>query len=76
MSLSTEQQFYSSQLGVVVFGAALGAQFTAVYESYLQAGGTQESVWDAALSLGAAQDLYPSTMNNQQFAQKAIDTVL
>ena len=76
MSLSTEQQFYSSQLGVVVFGAALGAQFTAVYDSYLQAGGTQESVWDAALSLGAAQDLYPSTMNNQQFAQKAIDTLL
>ncbi len=76
MTLSTEQQFYSAKLGVVVFGAALGAQFTAVYDSYLQAGGTQESAWNVALSLGVAQELYPSTLNNQQFAQKAVDNIL
>lgn len=75
MTLSVQQQYEASKIGVAAFNAALGIQFLGVYDDYLSGGGTPDSVWDAVLTVEPGQDVYAVELTHVQFAQTVVDNL-
>lgn len=57
--LTNSQQQTAFKVGVGVFNMALHGNYMQVYADFLQQGGTEQSIYDVALSLPWAKTIYP-----------------
>lgn len=74
--LTNSQQQTAFKVGVGVFNMALHGSYMQVYADFLQQGGTEQSIYDVALSLPWAKTIYPDYFTSQQFAVKLVNNLV